>query len=67
MAARDLWHRYMASLVKTLRKCDSCIHLSGAERAALALASGHTWGYVGKVLPTYCLSLNGDQLSVQLI
>lgn len=67
MAARDLWHGYTASLVQTLRKCDSCLHLSGAARTALALVSGHTQGYMRKVLPTYCLSPNEDQLSMQLI
>lgn len=66
MAGRDLWPGHMVPLMQTLRKCDLCLHLSGAARTALALVSGQTWGYMGIVLPTYCLSPNEDQLSMQL-
>lgn len=64
MAGEDLWPGYTAPLMQTLRKCDLCLHLLGAARTALALLS---WGYMGIVLPTYCLSPKGEQPSVQLI
>lgn len=67
MAARDLWPGYTVPLVQTLRKCDLCLHLSGAARATLASASGQTWGYMAIRLPTYCLSPDGDGLRMQLV